>query len=241
MDEESSGRAWGYARVSTADQNPELQVAALEQAGVESHRLVVEHASGARADRPRLAELLEQLQEGDVLTVWRLDRLGRSLSHLVQLVDELHERGVHLRSLTEHLDTTTPAGRLIFHVFGAVAEFERALTAERTRAALRAAKASGKPVGRPSAVTREQWDVIHLLSRHGVAQGRIAATVGLSRPVVGRVVRGEIPSLERKYGTPPTDAGAADSSGAAAIAALYPAEQPHHHEDSIPAGEESAS
>lgn len=188
---------WGYARVSTADQDASAQLDALRRAGVPADRIVTDHASGARADRPGLARLLDQLEAGDGLTVWKLDRLGRSLSHLVQVVEQLGERGVEFRSLTEALDTTSPAGRLLFHIIGSVAEFERDLVRERTRAALAAARAKGRPLGRPSRVTPEQYRLIHQMAGAQATQGRIAATTGLSRAVVGRVIRGEIASLAR--------------------------------------------
>lgn len=190
---------WGYARVSTDDQDATPQVDALRRAGVDPMNLVVEQASGARQDRPGLARMLAQLDPGDVLVVWKLDRLGRSLSHLVQVVDELRRRGVEFRSLTESLDTTSPSGRLLFHVIASVAEFERDLGRERTQAALAAARRSGRALGRPSRVTERQYRLIHQMARAGETHGAIAATTGLSRAVVGRVVRGEIASLQQRF------------------------------------------
>lgn len=192
---------WGYARVSTVDQDTAPQFDALRRAGVDEGHIVTDHVSGSRGDRPGLNRLLEQhLVEGDVLTVWKLDRLGRSVSHLVHLVDELGRREVEFRSLTEALDTTTASGRLLFHVMASVAEFERAMAQERTAAALALARSQGKPMGRPSKVNRHQFEMIHEMNANKVPQGRIAATTGLSRAVVGRVVRGEIASLDR-FGT----------------------------------------
>lgn len=188
---------WGYARVSTLDQDLTPQIEALRAAGVRDEHLVVDHASGARQDRPGLTRLTEQLEAGDVLTVWKLDRLGRSLSHLVATIDEFGRRGVQFRSLTEALDTTTPAGRLLFHVVAACAEFERELTVERTRAALATARASGKPLGRPSRVTKHQWRLIQHMRAAGYPQADIAKSTGLSRSAVGRVLRDEISSLAR--------------------------------------------
>src|SRR5688572_8309158 len=112
----------GYARVSTADQNPDLQMDALQEAGC--LRMFVDQASGVLDERPELSRLLEQLQPGNTLVVWKLDRLGRSLRHLIDVVSELQGRGVGFRSLHENIDTTTPGGKLVFHVFGALAEFE---------------------------------------------------------------------------------------------------------------------
>lgn len=191
---------WGYARVSTVDQDPATQFDALQRAGVDEDHIVTDHVSGTRSARPGLDRLLEQLQPGDVLTVWKLDRLGRSVSHLVALVHQLGECGVEFRSLTEALDTTTPAGRLLFHLVASVAQFERELTVERTKAALALAKRSNKTLGRPSKVTQNQYRLIHQMHAAGASHSVIASTVGLSRPVVGRVVRGEIASLDRFAG-----------------------------------------
>jgi len=188
---------WGYARVSTLDQDPAPQFDALRRAGVEEAHIVTDHASGSREDRPALVGLLAQLQEGDVLTVWKLDRLGRSLSHLLSVVDDLGRRGVQFQSLTESLDTTTTSGRLLFHVVAAVAQFEREMTIERTRAALALAKRNNRALGRPSAVNQHQFRLIHQLHAAGQTQGVIASTTGLSRAVVGRVLRGEIASLSQ--------------------------------------------
>lgn len=190
---------WGYARVSTVDQDTTAQFAALRRAGVEEEHIVTDHASGARGDRPALSGLLEQLETGDVLTVWKLDRLGRSVSHLVSVVDDLGHRGVQFRSLTEALDTTTATGRLLFHIVASVAEFERELTRERTRAALETARQSGKQLGRPSRVNARQYRHIQAAAASGETQSAIAATTGLSRAVVGRVLRGEIASLEMRH------------------------------------------
>lgn len=186
---------WGYARVSTADQDVQPQVDALHRNGVRDEHLVIEHASGARADRPRLASLLAQVQPGDVLTVWKLDRLGRSLSHLVQVVDDLGRRGIEFRSLTEGMDTTTATGRLTFQIVGAMAEFERELTRERTRAGLAAAQAKGATLGRPTVITADRRGLIEQMSAAGKTQGAIAESLGVSRATVGRVLRGEIGKL----------------------------------------------
>src|SRR5450631_26922 len=137
----------GYARISTAEQTLDLQQDALKAAGCE--RFFTDTASGSVSDRPGLTETLSFLRDGqDTLVVWRLDRLGRSLRHLIDTVSQLEERGVGFRSLTESIDTTTPSGRLVFHVFGALAEFERELVRERTRAGLDAARAGATAVGR---------------------------------------------------------------------------------------------
>jgi DNA invertase Pin-like site-specific DNA recombinase len=140
----------GYARVSTQDQNPALQLDALKAAGCE--KLFVEKASGAQRDRPELLAALDYLRAGDSLVVWKLDRLARSLKQLIETVELLESRSIGLRSLTEAIDTTTAGGKLVFHVFGALAEFERSIIRERTKAGLDAARARGKKGGRPPAL-----------------------------------------------------------------------------------------
>jgi DNA invertase Pin-like site-specific DNA recombinase len=151
------GHLLGYARVSTADQQPALQVDALQAAGC--YRVFTETAGGARADRPVLAQVLDQLGPGDTLVVWKLDRLGRSLRHLVDTITGLADRGVGFRSLQESIDTTTPGGRLVFHVFAALAEFERDLIRERTTAGLAAARARGRNGGRPPVLDSGQVEL----------------------------------------------------------------------------------
>jgi DNA invertase Pin-like site-specific DNA recombinase len=140
----------GYARVSTQDQNPALQLDALQALGCE--KLFVEKASGAQRDRPELLAALDYLRAGDSLVVWKLDRLARSLKQLIETVELLETRSIGLRSLTEAIDTTTAGGKLVFHVFGALAEFERSIIRERTKAGLEAARARGKKGGRPPAL-----------------------------------------------------------------------------------------
>jgi DNA invertase Pin-like site-specific DNA recombinase len=141
----------GYARVSTQDQNPALQLDALEEAGCE--KIFMEKASGAQRDRSELHAALEYIRPGDTLVVWKLDRLARSLRQLIETVESLNARAIGFRSLTEAIDTTTPGGKLTFHIFGALAEFERSVIRERTKAGLAAARARGKRGGRPPS-----WD-----------------------------------------------------------------------------------
>ncbi len=148
----------GYARVSTDGQDTALQIDALKAAGCE--RIFEEHASGSQVDRPELGKCLSYLQEGDILIFWKLDRLGRSLHHLIGIVDDLKNRRIGLRSLTDPIDTTTPAGRLIFQIFGAVAEFERSLNRERVMAGLAAARARGRIGGRRSKYKPAQREAI---------------------------------------------------------------------------------
>lgn len=144
----------GYARISTAGQDTALQTDALRKAGCA--RVFEDIASGAKADRPGLDDALSYLRDGDVLAVWRLDRLGRSMQHLIETVSALESRGVGFRSLTENIDTTTPGGRLIFHIFGALGQFERDLILERTKAGLTAAAARGRKGGRKPVVTADK-------------------------------------------------------------------------------------
>ena len=140
----------GYARVSTRDQSPALQLDALREAGCE--RTFMEKASGAQRDRPELAAALDYIRAGDTLVVWKLDRLARSVRQLVETAEDLQQRGIGLKVLTQQIDTTTPGGRLVFHVFAAMAEFERELTLERTHAGLASAKALGRRGGRKPAM-----------------------------------------------------------------------------------------
>jgi DNA invertase Pin-like site-specific DNA recombinase len=139
----------GYARVSTNEQNLDLQRDALRKAGVSAKHIFTDTITGTKAERPGLAAALSHLREGDTFVVWRLDRLGRSLRHLIETITELQSRGVAFQSITEHIDTATATGQLVFHLFGALAEFERSLITERTMAGLEAARARGRKGGRP--------------------------------------------------------------------------------------------
>ncbi len=202
------GYALGYARVSTLDQHPELQLDALQAAGCA--RIFVERASGALDTRPELAKVLDHLRPGDTLVVWKLDRLGRSLRHLIDVVGELERRGVGFKSLQEALDTTTPGGRLVFHLFGALAEFERDLVRERTRAGLAAARARGRVGGRPPRMTPEKAAVARQLyesRQHTVAA--IAETLGVSRASIYRHVL----AGPREAGRPPAPSSAQRRQG----------------------------
>lgn len=177
----------GYARVSTADQELGLQLDALTKAGCD--RIFEEKASGAKADRPVLAEALAFLRPDDTLVVWRLDRLGRSLAHLIETVTALDEEGVAFASVTEGIDTSTPGGRLVFHIFGALAQFERELIRERTLAGLEAAKARGRVGGRPPALTSAQVKVARQMQDSGEHSAQsIADVLGVSRATVYRAL-----------------------------------------------------
>ena len=170
----------GYARVSTTDQSPELQLDALRRAGCE--KVYTERASGARADRPELARVLDDvLRKGDALVVWKLDRLARSLKKLIATADDLEQRGIGLVSLTESIDTTTPGGVLVFHVFGAIAQFERALIRERTNAGLVEARRQGRRGGRPPAFNDRDMIVARALMAEGKLPVRdVAKRMGVS-------------------------------------------------------------
>src|SRR5512134_1104132 len=144
----------GYARVSTTDQTLDLQKDALEKAGCE--RIFTDTSSGAKAERVGLDEALSYVRAGDTLVVWRLDRLGRSLKHLIETITKLNAKGIGFKSITESIDTTTSGGKLIFHIFGALAEFERDIIRERTQAGLSAARARGRKGGRPKALTAKK-------------------------------------------------------------------------------------
>jgi DNA invertase Pin-like site-specific DNA recombinase len=175
----------GYSRVSTNDQNAQLQVDALIAAGCE--RVFTDKASGSLASRPELDRMLDHLREGDVVVVWRLDRLGRSLKNLIALVEDLAERGVGFRSLSESIDTTTANGRLFFSVMGALAEFERDLIRERTMAGLAAARARGRVGGRPPKMTPDKVKVAReMYASRQYAVEAIAKTLGVSRKTIYR-------------------------------------------------------
>ncbi len=169
----------GYARVSTVEQDPALQRDALAAAGCD--RIFEDRASGAKTDRPGLTQALSYVRTGDVLVVWKLDRLGRSLPHLVATVSELEGRGVGLHSLTEEINTTTPGGRLIFHVFGALGQFERDLIRERTRAGLKAAEARGRRGGRKPVITDEKLHRARQLMAKGLTAREAAARIKVGK------------------------------------------------------------
>ncbi|MFZ2173318.1 MAG: recombinase family protein [Rhodococcus sp. (in: high G+C Gram-positive bacteria)] len=177
----------GYARTSTADQTPQLQLDALRAAGC--FRVWEEVASGARRDRPELAAVLDQLRPGDTLVVWKLDRLGRSLQHLLETVSLIESKGAGFRSLTEQIDTTTPTGRLIFNVFASIAEFERDLIKERSAAGREAARALGRVGGRPAKLTNRHIAQVRRLKREGQAVQDLAADYKVSPSTIYRVIR----------------------------------------------------
>jgi DNA invertase Pin-like site-specific DNA recombinase len=169
----------GYMRVSTAEQNLGLQRDALDRAGCE--RLYEDICSGAVTDRPGLAKALDQLRTGDALVVWKLDRIGRSLKHVVELVDGLQKRGIGLKVLTGGIDTTSSTGRLVFGIFATLAEFERALIKERTMAGLMAARARGRAGGRPRLMTRTKLrTAMTMMAERNNAAIDVAEQLGIS-------------------------------------------------------------
>ena len=174
----------GYARVSTQDQNLDLQIDALTKAGCK--KVFDDKISGSRAERPGLAKALEMLREGDTLAVWKLDRLGRSVKNLVDLVGELHKQGVQFKSLTDAIDTGTPSGRFFFHVMASLAEMERELTVERTRAGLEVARQLGRKGGRKRQMTDRKIESAKKLLANGVPPRDVAKNLGVSMPTLYR-------------------------------------------------------
>jgi DNA invertase Pin-like site-specific DNA recombinase len=176
----------GYARVSTDEQSLDLQLDALKKAGCK--RIFTDRASATKADRPGLAEALSHLRRGDVLVIWKLDRLGRTVKGLVDFVADLQGRGVQFRSLTDGIDTTTPAGRFFFHVMASLAQMERELLAERTRAGLAAARRRGRLGGRKRRMTPGKVDSARKLLRDGMSPRDVAENLGVSIPTLYRWV-----------------------------------------------------
>jgi DNA invertase Pin-like site-specific DNA recombinase len=180
----------GYARVSTDEQNLDSQRDALHKAGCE--KIFADHISGTKARRPGLEKALSHLRSDDTLVVWRLDRLGRSLRHLIDTITDLQEQGVEFKSLTEAIDTTTSGGKLVFHIFGALAEFEREIIRERTRAGLSAARRRGRNGGRRKKLTAKQLEMAQSLydsKTHTVDE--ICKTLGIGRTTFYRYVEAE--------------------------------------------------
>lgn len=169
----------GYARVSTSDQNTGLQLDALKSAGCE--RIFEEKASGAQRDRPELKAALEYARDGDTIVVWKLDRLARSLKQLIETVEKLDADGIGFKSITESIDTTSPGGKLIFHIFGALAEFERGMIRERTIAGLQSARAKGRVGGRPPAMDTDDIAAAKaMLADPSITVKQIAERIGVS-------------------------------------------------------------
>lgn len=185
----------GYARVSTFDQNLDMQKDALSKAGCE--KIFTDQVSGVASERPGMERAFEYLRDGDTFVVWRLDRLGRSLRHLIEMISYLEERKVGFRSLQEAVDTTTSGGKLVFHIFGALAEFERNLISERTTAGLAAAKARGRLGGRPRTLDEKKIKVaLKLYEERQHTVQEICRIMGISKPTFYNYVHR--PSLKNK-------------------------------------------
>jgi len=181
----------GYARVSTQDQNLALQLDALQGGGCT--KIFQDQMSGTRVNRPGLLEAMSHLREGDTFVVWKLDRLGRGVKGLVDLVAELEKRNVHFQSLTDQIDTSTPAGRFFFHVMASLAQMERELIVERTRAGLEAARRQGKVGGRKRLMTESKLASARQLLLNGITPGEVAKNLGVSLPTLYRW----LPAAER--------------------------------------------
>lgn len=190
----------GYARVSTADQEPASQIDALRAAGCST--IHMEHVSATAAHRPELEAALAELREGDTLVVWRLDRLARSLTDLVAIIETLGGRGIEFRSLTEALDTSTPSGRLLFHVSAAFAQYEREIVRERTAAGLEAARRAGRYGGRPTVMSAQRTATACRLLSEGQSIASIARTLGVGASSVRRALAREprVPGPEMQNG-----------------------------------------
>lgn len=179
----------GYARVSTGDQNHALQLKALKDSGCD--RVFHETASGAQRDRPELAKAIEYVRQGDTLVVWKMDRLARSLKQLIETVEDLGARGIGFLSLTENIDTSTNSGRLVFHIFGSLAEFERGIIRERTMAGLEAARREGRVGGRPRALNERDVKAARALMASGdISMTEIAKRLSVSPATLYRTFPG---------------------------------------------------
>lgn len=182
------GHLLGYARVSTGDQDAQLQLDALTNAGC--YRIFTDTASGALESRPELDKLLDQIRPGDTLVVWRLDRLGRSIRHLINHMDALQQQGIEFKSLQENIDTSSSGGRLVFNIFASLAEFERDLIRERTNAGLAAARARGRTGGRPSSLSPDKLRTAkRLYEQKDMTVAQIGEVLGVSRSTVYRALR----------------------------------------------------
>jgi DNA invertase Pin-like site-specific DNA recombinase len=177
----------GYARISTQEQTLNLQKDTLQQAGCT--KIFTDTASGTKAERKGLEQALAYVRKGDTLVVWRLDRLGRSLPHLISTMTDLEERGIGFKSLTENIDTTTSGGKLVFHIFGALAEFERNLIKERTQAGLVAARARGRKGGRPKVLNGRQLGIAQDLYERRYPIMEICKTLKISKATLYRSIR----------------------------------------------------
>lgn len=174
----------GYARVSTAEQNLDLQIAALNNVGCE--KIYQDQLSGTKVTRPGLSTALEVLRKNDTLVVWKLDRLGRTVKGLIDLVNELQQKEIHFKSITDNVDTSTPAGRFFFHMMASLAQMERELMVERTKAGLAAAKAKGRVGGRKRKMTQSKIESAKKLLASGILPKDVAQNLGISIPTLYR-------------------------------------------------------
>jgi DNA invertase Pin-like site-specific DNA recombinase len=174
----------GYARVSTQDQNLELQLAALKKVGCK--KFYQDQISGTKNNRPGLQLALEVLRKGDTFVVWKLDRLGRSVKGLVDLINQLHQKEIHFKSITDNVDTSTPSGRFFFHIMASLAQMERELVAERTRAGLAVAKAQGRVGGRKRKMTKSKIESAKKLLASGMLPKDVARNLSISIPTLYR-------------------------------------------------------
>lgn len=183
----------GYSRVSTSDQNLDLQIDALKKAGCE--KIFQDKLSGAISNRPGLEKLFEHVRSGDCIVVWKLDRLGRSLKDLIEIINQLHEKGVSFRSLTENIDTTSNAGKLIFHIFCSLAEFERSLIKERIAAGIEAARSRGKVLGRKAGLSKEAEKnailAASLYTKNKLSGEAICEELNISRPTLYKYLKSQ--------------------------------------------------
>jgi DNA invertase Pin-like site-specific DNA recombinase len=191
----------GYARVSTKDQNLDLQIDALKKAGCADTYIYREQITGATKDRPELINLLNSVRSGDVVVIWKLDRLGRSLGDLVNLVNQIQDKGAELQSLNDNIDTTTPQGKLTFHIFAAIAQFEREIIRERTNAGLASARARGRKGGRPPGLTSSskiKAEAAQSLYEKKTPVNEIARTLGISKRTLYKYLRTENPQTDNQ-------------------------------------------
>lgn len=183
-----ASEVFGYGRVSSADQNPDLQINALLEAGVPEGNIFLEKKSGRNMDRDQLKTLRSKLRNGDTIIIWKLDRLGRSLSDLLNIVKEFEDKGVSFKSITENFDTTTPQGKLFFSMCGAFAEYERSMIKERVSEGIRAAKAKGTKFGRPVKADENVKSMALALHSRGVPKKEICLRLGVGRSTVYRAI-----------------------------------------------------
>ena len=189
---QKNGRLIGYARVSTSGQELNLQLDALKHAGIPDKLIFIDKASGSKSERPGLIACMNELKAGDTLVIWRLDRLGRSLKHLIEIVEELKGRGVGFRSINDGgIDTTTASGEMVFNIFATLAQFERRLIQERTQAGLKAARARGKKGGRPKISTNDpKVQMARKMSKNlNISIGEICSTLKISRATYYRFLK----------------------------------------------------